>query len=482
MIDSPDVSRPLQLTERVATTPLAHYSRNVLDRLRVVQYLWSYDNSKFLRTRSVPVNTNDMEALQKHIAMVFEKDDSFYAKPRTHTRPEWVDGLPTHTKSVPLNYDSQVIRDGVTWYNELKAPFNEIVNKLGGKWGSDTVISYLLDQFERRLMNLAYQKNTNLPHNFLDQNVFVNFILGTDKQHLFSIDVADVNVINPDSTTNLSLESKLIGEKIAKDNETAKPLFEEALRRVLLADFQTNLHSEPRLMNHELDVSTETLVLQIPHDGIGADVVSSKNNRLAVVDGEGFGDSGRRLQAEHLRDRLLSSGELLTTTESYVALEFKNTEMFLRARGGYVVIWNLGKSGSLEPKVVYSEDDSATLKDTLQKIDITNARYVAVFTDGGIDLLGQEALFGDLPGFDKNANRIIQDIALGNHSRQDVLGYLECNLLEPITNLLNANNNHQTMPAHVKNFFDKMLQNKSQLRKMQDDATLTLTCLGRREY
>ncbi|MBI4973109.1 hypothetical protein HZC27_00650 [Candidatus Roizmanbacteria bacterium] len=479
MLDSPDVPRVGQLTERVATTPLAHYSRNVLDRLRVVQYLWSYENSKFLRTRNAPVNTNDIQALQTHVAMVFEKDDGFYAKPDTHTRPEWEDGLPTHPKAVPLNYDPLVIQNGIGWYNKLKAPFNEITHKLGGKWGSDTVISYLIDQFEKRLMELAYKRSVDLPLNFLDQNVLINFVLGTDKQNLFSIDEANVSIVNTDSTTNLHAEAKLIGEKIARDNEIAKPLFEKAFRDVLIDDSLTNLQAETRVMSHELDAPTQTQIFQVPHDGVGADVVSSKNNRIVVVDGEGFGNSGKRMKAERLAKKLLDTDEPLTTTESYIALEFKNDEMIIRARGGYVVIWNVNTSNLLEPKVVYSDDDSVSLKDTQEKIDIRNARYVAIFTDGGIDLLGENVLFGHSKDFSRNAHEAVESIGMGGLNKKEVVGYLEYNLLEPITNLLNANSNHQTMPENVKMFFNEMQQNKPKLKQMHDDATFTFTCLGK---
>lgn len=226
------------LTERVESHPVVNYSQHVFDRLQVVDYLWLYENSEIARKIDGPVDLNDPITLQKHVTQVFQKEDKFYAGSVFFSRPEWSNGVPTHTRAIPINYQPKVIQDGIKWYGELKKSFNQIVDKLGRSWGSWTAVSWLMDRFEERLIELAYGKKIEFPPDYLNPGVLIDFLLGKGEQHLFSISPENVEVVNPDSTTDLAMVAKTIGEKIANNHAIARPLFELAFHAVLLKDFQ----------------------------------------------------------------------------------------------------------------------------------------------------------------------------------------------------------------------------------------------------
>lgn len=119
-----------QLPERAEVLPIANFSKHSLDRLRVVEYLWAYENSEFTRTRSKPVDMADPTARQAHVEEVFKNNDAFYAADEFHTRPPFENGVPTHGSSVPLNCDPKVIENGIQWYDKLKPDFKRIVDKI----------------------------------------------------------------------------------------------------------------------------------------------------------------------------------------------------------------------------------------------------------------------------------------------------------------------------------------------------------------
>jgi len=193
MLNSPDKAtanqaqekdRLSQLPAKVEAHPIANFSQYTLDRLRVVNYLWSYQNSELTRTRHDLVDMNDPVALQKHVESIFKNEDAFYTNQDFNKRPPFKNGKPTHSMSVPINFDPEVIKNGIEWYDQLKGSFNQIVHKLGNGSGAYSKVSFLMETLEERLMNLAYSKNPSYPSNYLDQNVLVDYILGVDKKHL----------------------------------------------------------------------------------------------------------------------------------------------------------------------------------------------------------------------------------------------------------------------------------------------------------
>lgn len=210
---------------------------------------------------------------------------------------------------------------------------------------------------------------------------------------------------------------------------------------------------------------------------------------MAVVDGMGRGITGRRQDAEKLAEKLLFTTKPLDKDKdngAYVNVSYHPEDdiLFMRARGGgYLIIWN-DEDGVLKPQVVHAGKDEMGAQSVQKAINTSKTRYMCSMTDGGVEILGHEELFGEIPGYtnDKNIQKLIFAVEIGSYPEEDMPSFVEKMLLPPITHLLNENKDFSHMHAGVMEFLSNAQGKIPNLhRKISDDATLTLTCIGKRK-
>lgn len=242
MSDRKDI--PL-LPERVPQHPIRHYSKYLLDRFRVVSLLWDNFHAPDPASNG---NLYDLVSAKLQEEEIFFTEqiienysDALTGKPCTvvyqHDRPSWTNGVPSHNMAIPIVTTPDVVAAGVDWYTKLYPHFQQAIEFLKDEWGKETKISYLLDIFKQRLIDIYSGQITDYPGNWLDPPILVNYLLDYDEHHSFTIETPNVTINGqlPQSEEDNKLIRE-IGDKIASDRQNTKLPFNSAVKTVLMED------------------------------------------------------------------------------------------------------------------------------------------------------------------------------------------------------------------------------------------------------
>lgn len=151
--------------------------------------------------------------------------------------------------------------------------------------------------------------------------------------------------------------------------------------------------------NKEFIISPKNLILVSRGIGMGnlqtADVCTSKDNQLVVVDGIGTYTPESLNRAKTAANEILSYDKPKDKNSVYAQIKFYKDHFHLKAQGGmYVVTFGIGSLG-VESKIIYSGQDPTKRNQPAdnidQKFDTDGIIAITIMTDGGPSILRDNA-------------------------------------------------------------------------------------------